>query len=487
MGQLPYLCDLEEAGIPTMLVDYADQDLMVKSNALKFGVPGLRFVSASRTLPGPADAARLIEPIMEGLTRPLTEEEKKSGFYRPNNQRVLFEGTIDEAEEFFTQTQIVTHPMMNCPISVYTDGLPIVLPTEERVARMLKGTSHKPDEIITYQADCRGGRKGDEVNFLPKLRTATVERVAVNAVMAGCKPEHLPIVLAIAESGVGVGTTVFFSQWACVSGPIVKEIGMNTGVGMIGPGSPVNSSIGRTYQLMAINIGGAVPGVNRMNAIGSPFNIAGVCFGENAEGLPEGWKGLNEEHGFKKTESVVLVGQATGGLLGAQFSPGGYRSLQRTGHGGMARKAGVKGTPGPHNWLEYIVPEIWAGREGGFIFIMVPEMAQHLYDIGFKTKDDVYKWLYEKSKIPLAQYRNRSWPDESTNGWLGIEHTSGKHWKELPDDYMVPLVTTPAQNCIIVAGGEEEVSLQIGGGRYMPAPREVDRWGATVYSIDKWR
>ncbi len=487
MGQLPYLCDLEEAGIPTMLVDYADQDLMVKSNALQFGVPGLRFVSASRTLPGPADAARLIEPIMDGLTRPLTDEEKKRGIYRPNNQRILFEGTMDEAEEFFAQTQIVTHPMMNCPISVYTDGLPIVLPTEERVAKMLKGTSHKPDEIIKFQANGRNGRKGEEVSFLPKLRTATVERVAVNAVMAGCKPEHLPVVLAIAESGVGVGTTVFFSQWACVSGPIVKEIGMNTGVGMIGPGSPVNSAIGRTYQLMAINIGGAVPGVNRMNAIGSPFNVAGVCFGENAEGLPEGWKGLNEEHGFKKTENVVLVGQATGGLLGAQFSPGGYRSLQRTGHGGMARKAGVKGTPGPHNWLEYIVPEIWAGREGGFIFIMVPEMAQHLYDIGFKTKDDVYKWLYEKSKIPLAQYRNRSWPDESTNGWLGIEHTSGKHWKELPEDYMVPLMTNPSQNCIIVAGGEEEVSLQIGGGRYIPAPRESDRFGATVYSIDNWK
>jgi hypothetical protein len=487
MGQLPYLCDLEEAGIPTMLVDYEDQDLMVKSNALKFGVPGLRFVSASRTLPGPADAARLIQPIMEGLTTPLTDEEKKSGVYRPNNQRVLFEGTTDEAEEFFAQTQIVKHPMMNCPISLYTDGLPIVLPTEERVAKMLKGTSHKPDEVIRFQANCRGGKKGDEVTFLPKLRTATVERVAVNAVMAGCKPEHLPVVLAIAESGVGVGTTVFFSQWACVSGPIVKEIGMNSGVGMIGPGSPVNSSIGRTYQMMAINIGGAVPGINRMNAIGSPFNVAGVCFAEATDGLPPGWKGLNEEHGFKKTESVVLAGQATGGIYGAQFSPGGYRSLQRSGHGGMARRAGVKGTPGPHNWLEYLIPSLWAGREGGFIFIMVPEMAKHLYDIGFKTKDDVYKWLYEKSKVPLSEYRNRSWPDESTNGWLGVEGTSGKRWKELSDDYMVPMMSSPSQNCIIVAGGEEEVSLQIGGGRYMPSPHELDRWGATAYSIDAWK
>ena len=117
MGQLPYLCDLEEAGIPTMLVDYEDQDLMVKSNALKFGVPGLRFVSASRTLPGPADAARLIQPIIDGLTRPLTEEEKKKGVYRPNNQRVLFEGTMGEAEEFFAQTKIVSLLMGFLPVA----------------------------------------------------------------------------------------------------------------------------------------------------------------------------------------------------------------------------------------------------------------------------------------------------------------------------------------------------------------------------------
>jgi hypothetical protein len=487
MGQLPYVCELEEQGIPVVVVDYEDQHNMMKSNALKFGVPGLRYIAASRTLPGPDDAARLLKPLMDGLTRPLTAEEKKSGLVSPNIDRIIFRGTMEEGEEFFKQSRIVTHPMMNVPISIYTDGLPIVLPTEERVEAMLKGTSHKPDEVLTLQADGRSGKKGTEVMFLPKLRTATVERVAVNAVMAGCKPADMPVVLAIAESGVGVGTTVFFSQWACVSGPIVKEIGMNAGVGMIGPGNQANSSIGRSYEMMAINLGGAIPGVNRMNAIGSPFNIAGTCFAENADFLPKGWKGLNEEHGFKKNQSMVLVGQATGGIYGAQFSPGGYRSLQRSGHGGVARKLGVKGVPGPHNWLDYIIPSLWAGREGGFIFVMAPEMAEHLQQLGFKSKDDVYKYLFDKSKVPLSEYRNRSWPDESTNGWLGIEHTSGKPWKELSDDYMVPMMTTPTNNCIVIGGGQEEVCLEIGGGRYIPDPHEVDRWGAAGFGIDAWR
>ncbi len=469
-----------------MLVDYADQSPEVKEFANKFGVPALRFCEASRTLPGPADAARLIPMIMDGLTRPLNEEEKKPGTYRPNNKRVIFEGTMEEAEAFFSQTRWVGHPT-NAPVAMYSDGLPVVLPTEERVAKMLKGTSHKPDEMIALQADGRAGEKGTEVTFLPLFRTATVEKVAINALMAGCKPEYLPVVLAIAESGVNVGTTVIHSQWACVSGPIAKEIGMNSGVGMIGPGNPANIAIGRALAMMSINIGGAIPGFSRLS-FGSPFNTVPPCFAEKADALPAGWKGLNEEHGFKKEESCVLVGLATGGFYGAQFSPGGYRSLQRSGHGGVARKLGVKGVPGPHNWLKYIVPEIWTMREGGFIFVMAPEMAQHLQDIGFKTKDDVYQWLYKESFVTMSNYRNRSWVDEApTKGWAGIERTSGKPWRDLPDDYKVPLVNSPTQNCIVVAGGDEEVCIQIAGGRYIPDPHESDLWGAAAYSVDAWK
>ncbi|MBA7711948.1 hypothetical protein ES703_120916 [subsurface metagenome] len=352
---------------------------------------------------------------------------------------------------------------------------------------MLTGTSHKPDELITYQSErpARGGgfggaipgkKKGEVVQFQPMKWTATVEKVATIAVMAGCKPEHLPVVLAIAESGCSTGTTVFWGQWVCVSGPFVKEIGMNSGTGMLDNGNPANTTIGRTYQLMALNLGGAMTGVNRMNSIGSPLNRGGTCFAENMDGLPPGWKGLNEEYGFKKDESIVMVQQGGGGIQGSQFSPGGYRALQKSGHGGIARRFDVKGTPGPHNWLEYIVPSLWAGREGGYTFVMVPEMAQHLYEIGFKSKDEVYEWIWKKSFEPLKDYRNRSWPDFSRNGWIGIEKTSGKPWKELPDDYMVPVAgDEPFANCIVIAGGQEEASVQISGGH------------GSAYSIDAWR
>ena len=112
--------------------------------------------------------------------------------------------------------------------------------------------------------------------FQPRNWTATVEKVATIAVMAGCKPEHLPVVLAIAESGCPIEHPLP-SQWVCVSGPIVKEIGMNSGLGMLGPRQSGQHRLSAgAYQMMAINLGGAIPGVNRMSSIGSPFNHGGL-------------------------------------------------------------------------------------------------------------------------------------------------------------------------------------------------------------------
>lgn len=480
---MPYIAKLEKAGIPTVVVDLADQEQMVKQESLVNGVPKIRYLHASRILSGPEDVDRFIEPMLQELLRPLNEEEKESGLYTIPQKRIIFEGTLEEAQDFYQQTEWIPLPV-EAPIAKYTDGFPIIVPTEEKVAWMLTGTSRKPDEILTRQADLTTvgvawetlEPKGELIRFQPLQRTATVEQVAVNAVMAGCRPEHLPIILAIAQSGCPISTTNFPSQAVCVSGPIVKEIGMNTGCGMLGPGSVVNSPIGRAYQLMTINLGGAVTGLNRMGCLGSPLNNGGVAYAENANGLPVGWKGLNEEFGFRKDESIVMVQMITGGILGSQFSPGGYRALQKSGHGGIARKFNVKGTPGPHNWLDYIVPELYAGREGAWTIVMVPEMAQHLVDLGFTSKNDVYKYLWEKGFEPLKKYRGQSWPDYSRNGWTGIEKTSGKPWKELPDDYMVPAAgDDPNEFCITIGGGQEEACIQLAGGR------------GSAFSIDVWR
>ena len=485
---MPYLADLEKSGIPTVLIDLVEETSKVRHDATVYGVPELRVVEASRTMPGPEDVDRILTTIIEGLTRPLTAKEKKSGEWAPEEPRVLFEGTLEEAEEFYGQAENIPG-ILNAPFAKYTDGLPVVIPTEERVKEMLTGTSHKPDEIIALQRDTEvrgfgaGGveagrgmirKKGEPVLFMPMSRTATVEQVAVNAVMAGCKPEYFPVVLAIAESGGGTGDGRGNGGGFVVSGPIYKEIGMNVSYGRFSPGNPPNKAIGRVGSLLWRNLGGYKETVSTIMTYGNPSMNGGFIYAEYAEGLPPGWKGLNEELGFKKNESIVMgAGSGAGG--GQFWMPGVYRAFQKSGHGAIARVLNVKGQPGPHNFLDYLLDGMWATREGGVTLVMVPSMAKDLYDVGFKSKDEVYEYIYKKSFEPVKKYRMRGGPDFFTNGWMGIERTSGKHWKELADDYMVPVCPDPRSNCIILVHGEETVLDRFQGGH------------GTAFSIDAWR
>ena len=483
---MPYLAELEQEGVPTILIDLTEETEKVKHDALVYGVPGLRYVEASRTMAGPLDVDRILPSVIDGLMRPLTAEEKKSGKWEPKEPRILFEGTLEAADEFYRQAENIKG-ILHAPFSKYTDGLPVVIPTEERVKEMLTGTHHRPDEIITIQRDTEigglenflGGRnlikkKGEPVLFMPMGRTATVEQVAVNAVMAGCRPEYFPVALAIAESGGGTGDGRGNGGAFLVSGPIYKEIGMNVSYGRFSPGNPPNKTLGRLGSLLWRNLGGYKETVSTIMTYGSPAVNGGFIYAEYAEGLPPGWKGLNEELGFKKNESVLMITGAGAG--GGQFwMPGVYRAFQKSGHGAIARVLGVKGQPGPHNFLDYLLDGMWTTREGGVTLAMVPTMAKDLYDVGFKSKDQVYEYIYKKSFEPVAKYRMRGGPDFFTNGWMGIERTSGKHWKELNDDYMVPVCPDPQSNCIIIVHGEETV---------------LDRFQAghgTGYSIDAWR
>ncbi|MFC2014549.1 hypothetical protein ACFLUP_00985 [Chloroflexota bacterium] len=480
---MPYLVELEKAGIPTVIIDFDDQTEFLKGEGLALGVPKLRYIHASRTMRGPADVDRFVEPLLEELTRPLTEEEKESGRWEPPQPRIIFEGDLAEAQTFYQQTERIPG-ILNSPNAIYSDGLPVIVPTEERVKEMLSGTSHKPDEVITHQTDLPyaarseaiGGeaakKKGDPVEYMPMRKTATVEQVAVNAVMAGCKPADMPVVLAIAEASAGTGDGRDGASFV-VSGPIAKEIDMNFGFGLFGPGNPANRTLGRVSKLMWRNLGGAVPSVT----VTSNWHGANMlCYAEYVDGLPKEWIGLNEEYGYKKDESIIMMTGGGSGGLGQMFMPGVYRALQKDGHGAIARFLDVKGTPGPHNWLEYLVQGLWSNREGGITLVMVPEMAQHLVDIGFKSKESICEWIWKKSFEPVGQYRMRGAPDFVTNGWMSIEKTSGKRWKELPDDYMVPAGgDSHWANCVLVCGGEEETCHRLGGGH------------SRTYSVDVWR
>ena len=180
----------------------------------------------------------------------------------------------------------------------WSDGLPLVPPTEERVLRMLDGTARDPQEVIGLVP--------------PALASATVEKIAINAVMAGCKPEYLPVVLAAVEAvlddsfamhGV-LATTMFVGPVVIVNGPVRRQIGMNAKGNALGQGNRANSSIGRALQLVIRNIGEGRPQEVDRATLGNPGKL-GYCFAEDEEG--SSWEPLSAERGVKAGASAVTV------------------------------------------------------------------------------------------------------------------------------------------------------------------------------------
>jgi hypothetical protein len=185
----------------------------------------------------------------------------------------------------------------------WTDGLPVTPPTDERVLRMLKGTTRKPSEVI--------GR------IPPNLSECTIEKVAINAVLAGCKPEYMPVLLAALEAALepvftlhGVlATTYFSSPIVIVNGPVAKKIGMNSGLNALGQGNRANATIGRALNLIVRNVGGGRPGEADRATLGAPSKYT-LCFAED-ESDPS-WEPLSVARGFPRNASTVTLFQGHG-------------------------------------------------------------------------------------------------------------------------------------------------------------------------------
>ena len=218
----------------------------------------------------PISGKPMLEQIYDSLTGKLSAEDAKSGYLkRDPRPRLLPPDTPDRLKQFFHEQN-------------FTDGNPIILPTEKKVAEMLKATSRKPDEWV---GQMRPSPPHEAWYY-------TVEMVAVNAVMAGVKPEYFPTILAMASKGVTsmISSTSSFGRMVVVNGPVVKEIGMNTGIGALGPFNQANSSIGRCWTLISKNLGGSgKPGETYLGSLGNPINYNNLCMPENEDNLPAGW------------------------------------------------------------------------------------------------------------------------------------------------------------------------------------------------------
>ena len=463
---------MEKAGIPSVRFGFWDQKKYFERTALLNNVPQQRWVTIERTGTPDERLYPIVPALIKALTDPLTDQEKYAGTYMPEKpKRYIFEGTYDEAIEFFNTTEHVESA--DAEISIYTDGSPIIPPTEARVTKMLTGTSLSPDTVVT-------NARGEPIKF-SRYETVTVEKVAIIGVMAGCKPEYMPVLLAIAEQGGGStncpGTSSSVGTVYIVDGPIAREIGVGARHEFLDYGNRANVSLAKAARLMTINFGGCIAGIKRTDA-GNPL-FAVVA--EDTPNLPPGWETIGEEFGYTRKDSV-LVKTTHRGFGVNEFAPGASRRLQ-DGIGSIADDLGVLGKPGPHNVLEWLAPRIAPLKmNSGHTFFIVPNLAKPIGEL-FPTKNAVYEWLFNTYKATIRDYQRHGWWEfvtaigdnvEQTNQW---GYTFNELYEKFGDDYKIPIFgsRSPKENLIVVGGGGADESVwHFNGGRGMAV--SVDRW-----------
>ena len=367
-----------------------------------------------------------MQELIEGLTRPLDDKDLKGLSFERSTPRLLAPAGEEALQQLFIDNK-------------WSDFLPITLPTEERVDRMLKGTSHKPDEVV---GKLRPTAFRESWQF-------TVEKVAVNAVMAGCRPEYLPVVLALAASGQTArsSSTTSFATLAMVNGPIRSEIGMDAGIGALGPFNHANATIGRAYNLLSQNLqGGSVPGDTYMGSLGNWYNV-GACFPENEERSP--WEPFHVAKGFKKEESVASI------FFGGRYTIAGF---------------------GPRETWREEFQRAFAGCEQhiGPLMVMDPIVARGFVDLGFKTKEQLAAWFSENCRMRAREYWDNQWVQSRLHALAvaGVEPYATK-LRAKPDEMIS--IFEPREISIVVAGGETQGAWRMFAGRHVKSV-PIDSW-----------
>jgi hypothetical protein len=309
-----------------------------------------------------AGIAPVLDAVIAALTKPLTAEErspKKKALEKTS--RIAFDGDLNEVNLFFYRRG-------------WGDGLPIMPPTQEAVAEMLTGTDLPADYVIT--------------TFGPRFGKATVEKIAINAVMAGALPTYMPLLIAGVQALVEKVTrfdTMQDSQgsWIpfwIVNGPVRNDIRLNTGVGALSPGDMPNAAIGRAMGLIIKNIGGIRKGIEDAGALGNPGKYT-MVLGENEEESP--WDPLHVEHGFKNEESTVTL-----------FFPNLVNWMTPFG-------VGAKGI---------MDPLANAVRGSGLMSIVIPPGGARLIAKEGFTKQQVKEYIAQHATVPFSrsmQYRRQ--------------------------------------------------------------------------------
>jgi hypothetical protein len=413
---------IEKLNIPTVTLVNSDFAMDAMSASSSQGMPAVRVVpevvpcesSIMEEIEAGVDA--VMDDIITALSKPLTREEKSPRVIELEKpSKIIFKGDLEEVNRFFYQRG-------------WTDGLPVIPPTEAALAEMLTGTDLPPDHMIG--------------KIVPRLGKATVEKIAINAVMAGALPTAMPLLIAgveaILDPRSAFGTwQVSTGSWApfwIINGPVRHDLNINSSSGALSPGNIANATIGRAMQLIIKNIGAARPGIEDMGVIGNPGKYT-MVIAENEEDSP--WEPLHVEQGFKKEDSTVTL-----------FFP---QTFNQT----LTYGTDDKGI------LSALIYNVNPGRTIGGMncFILVPSHARALARKGW-GKREIKDFISENATAPFYRLRHYL---SGVRGIIGKNSSLSLAFNPMDP---IRLVQNPDNTMILVAGGAGAfmASLHSAGG-----------------------
>ena len=432
-----------------------------RSSAEDNGMPGMRLVTVpveeyykrriTREEVAPV-AAGAIDALIDALVSPLAPLEAHGGVETKREAKTIriTAEEYDLALEKFNQLFLDNH---------WGSGLPLVPPTPGRVEWMLSGTSRSRDEVIGTVA--------------PKNGIATIEGIAINSVMAGARPEYLPVIIAAMEGLTDrrydllhmMASTGSFTLQIIVTGPIAEEIGMNADIGLLGHGWRSNNTIGHAVRLCLTNIGLSWPRENDMAVMGRPWPHTFLTFAENHAKSP--WPPYHTSVGFEADDSCVTVA-----TMMTHSSPAGT----------IIFGGGAVETWTPQSILDRIIDAILRGRSSMTIWragtaipspqrhniFLQPDAALELSRLGY-TPQSLQRYLYDRARIPygdLSEEEKRSIRRRIDDG--EIPQSSRAIFEEgLKPGGSMPILNSPEDCRIMVAGGTPGYSF---GTSYFSTP-----------------
>lgn len=343
----------------------------------------------------------------------------------PNPYDIVFTGSFEEVNEHFIEKE-------------WSDGLPIVPPTKEKIEEFLSFTSKKPDESLGV--------------VLPSSRAVTVWATAVNGVMAGCKPEYMPVLLALAEAMCdpdhGVehsGNTPGAETLIVLNGPIIKDLGFNYTQGVMRDGFRPNTSVGRFWRLALRNMAGFLLHKTDKGCFGNTFR---VVLAENEDALEKiGWPSNAEDMGFNKGDSTVTITRMTGGDVMPSITGSTPEQMMPYLADGVAKETGWE--------ISFTVGGLSHGTLRPAL-VLSPILAENLAKAGW-TKDHVKQYLYDHARMPAGRVEDlmERWT-EFKIGSLQHQYNIGKLSKDFAEsedpNRLVPIVCHPDEFMVLVSG-----------------------------------